>query len=332
MFQITAVSRKNRFFAGETGQSDGWGSVVRPSAGKMDAINMTVKRIKASDLPPGGPLVDDGRIYLFDELTSTERPEYVRLDGIVVILCEEGELTLSIDHRMFVAHKNDIIIGMPEAVVGKAEARPGFKFRGLFMSLDYAFKMLPVSVRSWNFKMFFDQTPIISLSETAVGTFNLYYWLLKQKLADKQNPYRSYIVDALMQAFVFEFRSTFERLARLSPRQMSSAENIFGDFIDLLSSAYPKPRGVAYYADRLNITPKYLSVVCKKVGGKNASKIIDAYVSKDIETLLKSSRKSVKEISNELAFPNTSFFGRYVKKNLGCTPNELRRKLNGVGQ
>ena len=293
---------------------------------------MDVKRIKASDLPPGAPLVDDGRIYLFNELTSTERPEYVRLDGIVVILCEEGELTLSIDHRMFTARRNDIVIGVPEAVIGKAEASHDFKFRGLFMSLEYAFRMLPVSVRSWNFKVFFDQNPRISLGEAAVGTFNLYYGLLKQKLADKANPYRANIVDALMQAFVFEFRSTFEHMARLSPRPLSSAENIFGDFIDLLSTAYPKPRSVAYYADRLNITPKYLSVVCKKVGSKNASKIIDAYVSKDIETLLKSSRKSVKEISNELAFPNTSFFGRYVKKNLGCTPNELRRKLNGVGQ
>ena len=309
-----------------------WQGDAPPVCYSTKSTCMDVKRIKASDLPPGAPLVDDGRIYLFNELTSTERPEYVRLDGIVVILCEEGELTLSIDHRMFTARRNDIVIGVPEAVIGKAEASHDFKFRGLFMSLEYAFRMLPVSVRSWNFKVFFDQNPRISLGEAAVGTFNLYYGLLKQKLADKQNPYRSNIVDALMQAFVFEFRSTFERFARLSPLPLSSAENIFGDFIDLLSTASPKPRSVAYYADRLNITPKYLSVVCKKVGGKNASKVIDAYVSKDIETLLKSSRKSIKEISNELAFPNTSFFGRYVKKNLGCTPNELRRRLNGVGQ
>ena len=293
--------------------------------------DIRLKDINATDVL-GNIDYGDGRIYLFDELYSVERPEYVRLDGIVVILCVEGELTLSIDHKVFAAHRNDIIIGVPEAVVGKAEASPDFKFRGIFMSLEYAFRMLPVSVRSWNFKIFFDKNPKISLSEGAVGTFNLYYWLLKTKLADKQNPYRANIVDALMQAFVFEFRSMFERFARLNPRSLSSAENIFGDFLDILSSAHPKPRNVAYYADRLCITPKYLSVVCKKVGGKNASKIIDAYVVKDIETLLKSSRRSVKEISNELAFPNTSFSGRYVKKNTGCTPNELRRKLNGMEQ
>ena len=233
---------------------------------------MDVKQIKAGDLDVSGPFLDDGRIYVFDEFTYVERLEYVRLDGIFVILCVEGELTLSIDHRMFTARRNDIVIGVPEAVIGKAEASQDFKFRGLFMSLEYAFRMLPVSVRSWNFKVFFDQNPRISLGEAAVGTFNLYYGLLKQKLADKANPYRSHIVDALMQAFVFEFRSTFDNMARLSPRPLSSAENIFGDFIDLLSTAYPKPRSVSYYADRLNITPQYLSVVCKKVGARTPRK------------------------------------------------------------
>ena len=94
---------------------------------------MDVKRIKTGDLDVSGPFFDDGRIYVFDEFTYVERPEYVRLDGIFVILCVEGELTLSIDHRMFTARRNDIVIGVPEAVIGKAEASHDFKFRGLFM-------------------------------------------------------------------------------------------------------------------------------------------------------------------------------------------------------
>lgn len=95
--------------------------------------------------------------------------------------------------------------------------------------------------------------------------------------------------------------------------------------VDIISSSYPKRRDAAYYADRLHITPKYLSAVYKKTYGKTASKIIDAYVVKDIERLLKNTRKSIKEISNELEFPNTSFFGRFVKKYLGVTPNAYRR-------
>lgn len=307
------------------------GKYVSLHYGNVKRLNMDIRERNINTTDVQGVLdYSDGQIFLFDELTSPERPSDIRLDGIFVILCIDGEATLSIDHKVYTAGKNDIIIGVPEAVIGHADTSVGFRYRGVFMSLEYAFKMLPLTVRSWNFKVFFDQNPKISLDEEAVSTFNLYYGLLKQKLADRRNPYRANIVDALMQAWVFEFRGVFDSMEQLNPRPMSSAENIFGDFVNLLSSSYPKPRHVAYYADRLNITPKYLSVVCKKAGGQNASKIIDAYVAKDIETLLKSSRKSVKEISNELAFPNTSFFGRYVKKYFGCTPNELRRKLNGV--
>lgn len=78
------------------------------------------------------------------------------------------------------------------------------------------------------------------------------------------------------------------------------------------------------YADRLCITPKYLSAVCKATTGKTASDIINRYVVEDIRRLLKQPGKSIKEIANELDFPNLSFFGKYVKKHLGTSPTQYR--------
>ena len=83
---------------------------------------------------------------------------------------------------------------------------------------------------------------------------------------------------------------------------------------------------MSYYADHLHVTPKYLSSICKPICGHTASTIIDQYVLKDIEFLMKYSQKSVKEIANELDFPNISFFGKYVKKHLGTAPRQLREK------
>ena len=40
--------------------------------------------------------------------------------------------------------------------------------------------------------------------------------------------------------------------------------------------------------------------------------------------MLKRPDKSIKEICNELEFPNLSFFGRYVKKHLGMSPKQWR--------
>ena len=107
----------------------------------------------------------------------------------------------------------------------------------------------------------------------------------------------------------------------------------FKRFINLLESSYPKQRAVSYYADCLYITPKYLSSVCKRIGGQRPSDIIDSYVLKDIDYLMKHTTKSVKEIANELEFPNLSFFGKYVKKHLGVSPKACREQIvNGNKQ
>ena len=45
---------------------------------------------------------------------------------------------------------------------------------------------------------------------------------------------------------------------------------------------------------------------------------------RDVQYLLRQRGKSIKEICNELEFPNLSFFGRYVKKHLGLSPKAYR--------
>ena len=84
---------------------------------------------------------------------------------------------------------------------------------------------------------------------------------------------------------------------------------------------------MAYYADKLFVTPKYLSSVSKETCGKTASEVITQYVKRDIEYLLKCPNKSIKEIANELNFANLSFFGKYVKRNFGVSPKEFRENI-----
>lgn len=109
-------------------------------------------------------------------------------------------------------------------------------------------------------------------------------------------------------------------------RPFTSRETLFKRFIDLIESTYPKPRSVSYYAERLNVTPKYFSYVCKQAVGQKATGIIDQYVVKDIVYMMNHTQKSIKEIACELDFPNLSFFGKYVKKHLGVSPKNYREQ------
>ena len=97
-----------------------------------------------------------------------------------------------------------------------------------------------------------------------------------------------------------------------------------------MSSSYPKERMIGFYANQLYVTPKYLSAVCKEVSGQTASELITQYMVKDILYLLyKFLRRKIKEIANELNFPNLSFFGKYVKQHLGMSPKQYRESSYG---
>ena len=109
----------------------------------------------------------------------------------------------------------------------------------------------------------------------------------------------------------------------------SSGELLFQKFVMLLSSLDYTERQVSFYAGKLCITPKYLGTICQQVSGKTASNWIDEFMIERIRRLLCYSEKSIKEIADELEFPNVSFFGRYVKKHLGQSPTNYRRNDRG---
>ena len=76
---------------------------------------------------------------------------------------------------------------------------------------------------------------------------------------------------------------------------------------------------------KLNISSKYLSNTCKSNSGKTAYEWIIEYAVEDISRCLSHSDMSIKEIAGYLDFPNLSFFGKFVKAHLGCSPTEYRR-------
>ena len=77
----------------------------------------------------------------------------------------------------------------------------------------------------------------------------------------------------------------------------------------------------------VGIKPKYLSTISKKVSGKSPLEWISEYVMEDIRYYLANTDLTINEISDTLGFPNASFFGKYFKQQLGCTPLEYRNRI-----
>ena len=104
----------------------------------------------------------------------------------------------------------------------------------------------------------------------------------------------------------------------------SSGDELMRRFIAELSVSCEVERSVEYYAKQLGITPKYLSLICKKRVGKNASKVIDGAVINKAKELLTQSGLSVQEVAERLNFVSQSFFGKYFKQRTGVSPSRYK--------
>ncbi len=101
---------------------------------------------------------------------------------------------------------------------------------------------------------------------------------------------------------------------------------MYEQFLSLVNQYHNEERGMAFYAERLCITPKYLSKIVKQASGRSGPEWIDSFVILEAKNLLKYTDKPIKEIVWELHFPNPSVFNKFFKKHTGLTPSEYRKQ------
>ena len=112
----------------------------------------------------------------------------------------------------------------------------------------------------------------------------------------------------------------------LMTREISqSAENIFIGFMQLLPVHFIDHHDVAFYARTLKVSSVYLSRVVKKISGITVVSHIDRLLAMEAALMLRSTRKTVAEISEALNFANQSGFSRFFFRMKGRYPSDFRK-------
>lgn len=135
--------------------------------------------------------------------------------------------------------------------------------------------------------------------------------------------YRDMLINAVQMLILdfFDFHSHLYGEDNVSQQNAS----IMNRFLNMLEDGtYRKHREVAYYADKLCVTPKYLSEISKKVSGYAANYGINRYTILDISRLLRDKTLTFVDISDMFEFSSPSYFSRYVQHNLGVNPSDYR--------
>ncbi len=270
-----------------------------------------------------------GDVVLLDEqdvMKHSFNPP-VQIDAAVLVLCTDGMMEIEVETNNYKLFRGDLLVCGPNRVMKPIKLLNNTAFKIIFLSHFMHRSGIGYQRSIWDKAFYLGTNPMIHLSNTQITQFEEYYRLLCEKLKNPSSSYHSEIMQSILQAMMYEILSYLDGVVvSENDRFVRQGEILFRRFVGLLAESKVKSRFVYYYADKLNVSTKYLSAVCKQVSGKTAGDIIDEFVMKDIIRMLKYSDKSIKEIALELDFPNISFFGKYVKAHLGMSPKAFRKQ------
>lgn len=268
----------------------------------------------------------DNDLLLIDSLTNAPFPkDGRRMNFILICLCTSGTVKFTLDTKGQTLTVNDLMVVSERHILDNYQASPDFDGLCMMISIPFYNEIIKSINDISSLFLFSHDHPIFPTEERDQKIYHDYFYILRQKMVNVENPYRHELVRALMLAMFYDLCEMIFRTQNVSKERLTRADIIFTQFIKLVEQHSKQERRVSWYAQQLDITPKYLSEMVKQVSKRTPNEWIDNYVTREIRVLLKNTTKSIKDIAVEMNFPNQSFLGKYFKEHAGVSPSAYRK-------
>ena len=255
-----------------------------------------------------------------------------RFRGYLAFFCIEGHFELEINLKRFSVRENSLFLYTPGNIVRVAiiskEEKEMVHFIVVAISSDL------MSSTRFDFNKLYDESlhllenPSVVLSEQEKNLCKSYLSLINE-ISELKIPNTKESVTSLISSIFYLMGALWgNRVTEAIKNQDEGSirsKAVFENFLKLVRDYHTKERNLSFYADKLFLTPKYLSKLIKTVSGKSAHEWIDSFVILEAKNLLKYSDMSIKSIVYELNFPNQTTFYRFFKTKTGMTPSEYRK-------
>ena len=155
---------------------------------------------------------------------------------------------------------------------------------------------------------------------------NSFMQVIREKMRERTHFYQKELVQNAFIGFLLDLGNIMlSKKDRLIRPTLSRKEELFEQFLQLLFEHCKEQHVVTFYAERLFITPQYLSLILKELTGKSANKWIDDALIVEAKILLKAPQATVQQVADILHFSDQSTFGKFFKKHMGISPMEYRK-------
>lgn len=251
----------------------------------------------------------------------------MRLDALLMVLVLEGSSEIALDYVPYTIGANSFTIIMPTHTIQLNKVSKGFKGKLLVISREFldecnTAKRSPSMANYMQLR----KNPCTTFEPQETELVDNYIELLRSKIKNRTHFFQKEVMQNAFVGFLLEIANIFmgKKDGLLMPA-LSRKEELFEQFLQLLFEHCKEQHVVTFYAEKLFITPQYLSLILKELTGKSANKWIDEALIVEAKILLKAPQATVQQVADMLHFSDQSTFGKFFKKHMGISPMEYRK-------
>lgn len=261
------------------------------------------------------------------EISSTDVENRIHaINHGALLLCKKGTATLNINSERWAIGAETLVSFFPGDVVIWEDISSDFhglilrytpaQLREACRNMEHAIYSLLRQDRCCHIKELID-TVVYSL-------FNIVKFHFRMPACSVTDE----VVVLQLRSFFLGFYDYIKR-SRLGEAKEDSnrTSELFNQFMELLETEYHEGHEVNYYARRMNITRKYLSMIVRRKTSRSPKRIIDEYIVLRLKLAFRSTPASIKQVASDFYFNDPSFLARYFKERTGLTPSQYKGKF-----
>ena len=243
------------------------------------------------------------------------------------LICTAGEGSFVFNERCYHIVKNDLVVIPNPTKMKNLAAHDDMQVE--WFAADYKFlqNLLPSNNYSIGGSISLNQNPVIKLTDEQARHLLDDFHCLRDRKEDRHLQFYRELMGSLCLTMMYDI---FEAHAQrdVTDTHTDRTAYIVKQLMALLSTGISRTeRDVSYYAERLNVSPKYLSATIKRITGHSVTSYIDRHTIPILKDYLNDERLSLTQIADAMNFTSLSYFSRYCSKHLGQSPSEYRQSL-----